>query len=290
MLLLVFNISFAVPIKFTYPIDISGKILNEDGSLFTDNVEIELCVSTEYLDFSKSESQMQTSEDKVYKISTQGGTFSWEGEGSHLSVEAVKEGYHSTLVYAFEEGADQSIRQDDILIYLVPKGVPSKLEYTEGAQIPGKDNKKSSGKQCGWSFSKRWYYPVDEEETVWLTESVDEKGNYVYTMKQPGGFVLFSGFPQFESKMDEHDAGFDLMTEALEEGYVQSVTPAFDREKEKTHGDVYYYFKTPDGKYGKICFSGFDYYLNPDGSRNLEAGEVVKKYPVNPIEANRHKR
>ncbi|MFA5499967.1 MAG: hypothetical protein WC404_02690 [Candidatus Omnitrophota bacterium] len=288
-LLLVCNISFSSPMKFTYPIEISGKILDKDGKPFTDNVEIELSVSTEYLDFSKSESQMQSTEDKDYKINVQGGVFSWKGEGSHLSIEAVKEGYHSTLVDAFEEGADHSIKQNDILIYLVPSGVSSKLELTRGAEIPSKDNNKSGGKECGWSFSKRWYYPIDEEETAWLTESVDEEGNYVYTMKGPGGFVLFSGFPQFERKMDEHDADFELMTEAPEEGYVQSVTPAFDREKEKTHGDVYYYFKTPDGKYGKICFSGFDYYINPDGSRNLEAGEVEEWDPINPIEADRHK-
>jgi hypothetical protein len=74
------------------------------------------------------------------------------------------------------------------------------------------------------------------------------------------------------------------MTEAPEDGYVQTICPAEKEDKEK--GDIYYYFKNTDGKYGKICFRGYiDYFINPDGSRNLEVGEVVDKGPRNPIEA-----
>lgn len=277
------NSAYAEPIKIINPIEVSGKILDKDGNPFTEQVEVDIDLISGTVDFA---SGAQTDESKIYKIPTQAGTFSWKGEGTELDVEVVKEGYHSTSVMIFTEGLNQPIKQDGILIYLIPKGTPSKLEFTRGAEINEKDNK-----PCGWSFTKRWYFPVGEEESVGMVQSFTEDGKVVYTMKAPGGFVLFPGFPQFESKLDRHEADFKLMPEAPKEGYIQSITPAFDnRDKVRTGHGVYYYFRTPNGKYGKIRFSGdFDYYLQPDGSRNLEAGEIVKKYPVNPIEANRHK-
>jgi len=283
---LIGNNTYAEPKKVISPIEISGKILDKAGKPFAEQVELEIFVSIHSLDYSKPDYQMESIENKIYTIPAQGGTFSWKGEGSSVRVEAIKEGYHSTSVDNFEEGADRTIKQNDTLIYLIPAGTPSKLEFTRGAEINEKDNK-----PYGWSFTKRWYFPLEEEESVSMVQSFTEEGKVIYTMKEPGGFVLFPGFPQFENKLDRHEANFKLMTEAPEEGYVQSITPAFDnRDKVRTGNGVYYYFRTPDGKYGKICFEGdFSYYLQPDGSRNLEAGEIIKKYPVNPIEANRHK-
>ncbi len=324
LLMIVCNSGYCRPIKIVHGVDISGRILDENGNPFTDSVEVVINVSTTYLDYSKSESQMQSIENKEYKILAQGEAFSWKGEGKHLQIEAVKEGYHSTSVDIFgplppkelsdeellaqaqiitpeteipiekyeEMIRNQTIKRNDILIYLIPVGNPSKLQYTGSAKIPSKKRKESSGKQCGWSFAKRWYFPVDEDIPVDIVLGTNDNNKRTYTMKDPGGFIYFEGYPTFESNSESTYpyANFDLMTEAPETGYASTFTPAEHRPSFR--GSSYFcYFKTPDGKYGKICFEGdFSYYINPDGSRNLEAGEVVKKYPVNPIEANRHKR
>jgi len=284
------NYAEAKPKVLIYPIEVSGKILDKDGNIFTGQTEVKLDVSTDTIDMAARPGSglEESSETKVYTIPTQAGTFSWTGEGSDLSIEAVKEGYHSTMVTIYDDG--KTVKSSDILIYLIPKGTPSKLEYTENADIPDKTDPKSGGKDCGWSFTKRWYFPVAEEETAWMTLSFNEKGDAVYTMKEPGGFIWYPGYPQFESKPNELSASFEWMTEAPETGYVQTFTPIDHYYRPNVGQEIYCYFRTPDGKYGKICFSGrFDYYLQPDGTRNLEAGEIVKKYPINPIEANRHK-
>jgi hypothetical protein len=267
--------------KFIYPIEVSGKILDKDGRPFTEQVELKISVSIDSMDYSKPPERAQSYENNTYTIPVQGGTFTWKGEGTSLSIEAIKEGYNSTLVDAFEwgAGADRAIKYNDILIYLIPKGISSSLQFTRGAEV-----NEEGDKPYGWSFTKRWYFPVEKEESIGMIQSFTEGGEVVYTMKEPGGFVLFPGFTQFESKSDRHEADFKLMPEAPEEGYVQSITPAFDnRDKVKTHRGIYYYFKTPDGKYGKICFEGrFDYYLQPDGSRNLEIEKIWYKPPLNP--------
>jgi hypothetical protein len=311
--------TYSVPIKIIHPIDVSGKVLDKNGNLFTGDVEIKLRVSTSYLDFSKSESQMQSTEDKYYKINAQGGIFSWKGEGSDITVKAVKEGYYSTKIDVHEsplsedrqqiidEARDQGcgpddlfekfmhnmvVKRDDIVIYLIPKGTPAKLEYVGGADIPSINSKKSSGKQCGWSFAKRWYFPVDGDVSVDIIRGINENNKRTYTMKEPGGFIYFEGYPVLETENKDFYpyASFDLMTEAPETGYVSTFTPAEHRPTFRGNS-FFCYFKTPDGKYGKICFEGdFSYYINPDGSRNLEAGEVEEWDPINPIEANRHKR
>jgi len=316
LLMIVCNSGYCRPIKIVHGVDISGRILDENGNPFTDSVEVVINVSTTYLDYSKSESQMQSIENKEYKILAQGEAFSWKGEGKHLQIEAVKEGYHSTSVDIFgplppkelsdeellaqaqiitpeteipiekyeEMIRNQTIKRNDILIYLIPVGNPSKLQYTGSAKIPSKKRKESSGKQCGWSFAKRWYFPVDEDIPVDIVLGTNDNNKRTYTMKEPGGFVYCPGLPQRESSPDELYNDFNWMPEAPEEGYVQTICPAEKTDKEQ--GDIYYYFKTPDGKYGKIAFRGYiDYYLNPDGSRDLEAGEVVRKGPRNPIEA-----
>ncbi len=273
--------------EYSYPAEISGKILDKDEKPFLENVTVVITAniltdSTDYTGDSYKHIE--------YKQNVTGGIFSWKGQAYNITIQAEKDGYHSDLFYIFLPPGirGNEIKSNDILIYMVPKGTPSKLEYTEGAEIPSK--KKSGGKQCGWSFNKRWYFPVDEEETVWMTRSRNEDGKVVYTMKEPGGFVYFPGYPHFESKPNEHWANFDLMPEAPESGYVQSISPSDykDQQQRQTYSGIYYYFKTPDGKYGKIVFDDggyFDYYLQPDGSRNLEAGEVIRKGPRNPIEA-----
>ena len=316
LLMIVCNSGYCRPIKFIHGVDISGKILDENGNLFTDSVEVVINASTTYLDYSKSESQMQSIENKEYKILAQGGAFSWKGEGSSLNIEAVKEGYHSTRVDIFKptppkELSDeellaqaqvitsetempiekyeemirsQIIKRNDILIYLIPAGISSKLQYTGGAEIPSKKNKKSNGDDCGWSFLKRWYYPVDGDVPVDIIRGVNENKKLIYTMNEPGGFIYFNGYPIFENNLEDDYpyADFDLMPEAPETGYVSTFIPA--EHKPTFRGGSYFcYFKTPDGKYGKICFRGkFDYYINPDGSRNLEAGEVEEWDPIYP--------
>jgi hypothetical protein len=73
------------------------------------------------------------------------------------------------------------------------------------------------------------------------------------------------------------------MPEAPESGYSSTISWD-DYREQQNYGNVYCYFKTPDGKYGKMRINedSFDYYLQPNGSRDLEAGEVEKLGPVYP--------
>jgi len=293
VVLFIFTLAFFgyfIPHAFTeewsYPSEISGKILDQNGNLFTGEVTVLISAKTILLD--KNIGTNESSKWTEYKQDVTGGIFSWKGNAISISIQAKKDGYHSSMVNVLPPPgyAGREIKRNDILIYMIPKGNPSTLEYTKGAEINNKDNK-----PYGWSFKKRWHFPVDEEESVWMTLSFNEKEEAVYTMKEPGGFVLFPGYPRFESKPDELGASLDWMTQAPESGYVQTIIPEEDKIKNKTLFSPCYYFRTPEGKYGKIIFprGTFTYYLQPDGSRNLEAGEIIKKYPVNPIEANRHK-
>jgi hypothetical protein len=90
--------AYAVSVKLDFPIEVSGKILDRDGNPFTDSVGIELSVQVASLGFDVPDH----SEFKTYNIQVQGGTFSWKGEGSSVTIEAVKEGYHSTRVDIYD--------------------------------------------------------------------------------------------------------------------------------------------------------------------------------------------
>jgi hypothetical protein len=79
-------------------------------------------------------------------------------------------------------------------------------------------------------------------------------------------------------------AAFDWMTEAPEMGYEQSFE-IWDQQA------GYYYFRTPDGKYGKLVVHSwrpkdlnFSYYLNPVGGRSLELKDKINGSPKNPKE------
>jgi len=272
------------PKNYSSEIEISGKLLKEDGSPFLDEAKIYIKTETlESWDFDQGGPPVAKEKTEIFEIKSQNGIFSWKGHASTVIVGAEVANFHSTTDRAGSTEPPNVAKRDDLVIYLIPKGTPSKLEYTEGAKIKEKDNK-----LYGWSFIKRWYYPADEEDTVWLTLSFDENGKPIYTMKEPGGFVYFSGCPEPRTVYSRrYWAGFDFMPEAPEAGYAQ-VFASKDYRKPKTEEDVYCYFKTPDGKYGKMKFdygTRFSYYIQPDGSRNLEAGEVLDKGPRNPIEA-----
>jgi len=283
MLLCMCNVCCAY--QYLNEIEIAGKIVDQSGNLIADEVTLTIELeSVTYPDIVKSKFYDEiTSETKTLEKKILGGTFSWElPDATNCTIKASKESYHGDVIEPQDE--DDKIIAKDLIFHLVKKGTPAKLEYTNGAQIPGIDNKQSSGKQCGWSFAKRWYFPVDEDIPVDIVLGTNDNNKRTYTMKEPGGFVYCPGLPQRESSPDELYNDFNWMPEAPEEGYVQTICPAEKTDKEQ--GDIYYYFKTPDGKYAKIAFRGYiDYYLNPDGSRDLEAGEVVRKGPRNPIEA-----
>lgn len=278
----------------TVPVDISGKVIDKDGNTFYGEVTLEIKADIYFTDMTTMYGVGERQE--CHELKTSNGLFSWKGKASNILVSVQKDGYHgdavrltrNSKIVKEEDGFPVEIMTEisanDIILNLIQKGVPAKLEYTKDAYIPYIDDEKSSGKQCGWSFSKRWYYPVDGDVPVDIVLSVNENNKRTYTMKEPGGFVYCPGLPAFESRPNELYNCFDWMTEASEDGYVQTICPADKAGMEK--GDIYYYFKTPDGKYGKIAFRGYiDYYLNPDGSRNLEAGEIIRKGPRNPIEA-----
>jgi len=290
ILLLSTAISFAAditPQEYYSPVDISGKILDQSGNLFTDKVMLKIDVDTTY--YNKEEESGFSIKNYKYQQEVIGGYFNWKGKALTIEVSAEKEGFHSTLVRPLYSKKIDMITSNDIFIYMIPKGKPSTLEYTKDAYIPDKEEKASNGKECGWSLKKRWYFPVGEGEQVDIIWGITQEGKSAYIIEEPGGFVLFPGYPQFESQPDNIVNSFDYMPEAPESGYVQTFKPS--EHKATENGFIYCYFRTPGGKCGKMRFHGveFDYYLQPDGSRDLELGEQVDKYPINPIEADRHK-
>ncbi len=274
-----------------FPVDISGKVFDKNGNLFNEEVLIKITAEITFPDAASVDGVGSREESYEFKVSN--GHFSWSGKASYITVTAEKEGYHrisvklprSKRIIEEEDGfpvrVATEITSRDTILYLIPKGVSSKLEYTENAYIPDLDEKQSFGKQCGWSFAKRWYYPVDKDVPVDIVLDINENNQHIYTMKEPGGFVYCPGLPQRESALNELYNNFNLMPEAPEDGYVQTICPADNADKEQ--GDIYYYFKTPDGKYGKIAFRGYiDYYINPDGSRDLEVDKFLYRPPLNP--------
>jgi hypothetical protein len=284
LIVLLFLSSTCSAFQFPREIEIGGSILDRDGNLFTDEVVLEVELETvTYPDVVKSNLLKEiTSETKILEKKVYGGIFSWELPDATFckSVKASKEGYHDDYIYNFSPNKDDKIIAKDLILHIIKKGTPVKLEYTNGAEIPEITDKKASGKQCGWSFSKRWYYPVDGDVSVDIVLSVNENNQRTYTMKEPGGFIYCPGLPTYGSRPNELYNRFEWMTEAPEDGYVQTICPAEKEDKEK--GDIYYYFKTPDGKYGKIAFRGYiDYYINPDGSRNLEVDKFWYRPPLN---------
>lgn len=259
-------------------IELSGKILDQDGNLIIDEVLLEISYHDDTTSTGiegngppfKFEQGIST-----YSKIVSGGVFKWElpKEAIYIAAKASRKGYHDSYVNNLASTYNKKV-VDVLLFYLVKEGTPVKLEYVKSGYIPGKEDKKSEGKDCGWSFIKRWYYPIGEEETIWMTKTLDKEGKFVYTMKEPGGFVYFPGFSQRESKIDSMKADLTRMTQAPENGYVQSVRPA-DHLATGNNGEVFYYFRTPDNKYGKISISvRFSYYVNPSGSRDLEFGGI----------------
>ncbi|MDD5009648.1 MAG: hypothetical protein PHC68_14765 [Syntrophorhabdaceae bacterium] len=285
LIVLLFLSSTCSAVQFPREIEIGGSILDRDGNLFTDEVVIEVELETvTYPDVVISNLLKEiTSETKILEKRIYGGTFTWKLPAATFCkiIKVSKEGYYDDYRYNFSPNKDDKIIVKDLILHLIKKGTPTKLEYTNGAEIPEITDKKSSGKQCGWSFSKRWYFPVDGDVPVDIVLSVNENNKRTYTMKEPGGFIYCPGLPTYGSRPDELYNRFEWMTEAPEDGYVQTICPAEKTDKEQE--DIYYYFKTPDGKYGKIAFRGYiDYYINPDGSRNLEVEKFWYRSPLNP--------
>ncbi|MFA6356415.1 MAG: hypothetical protein WCY23_04830 [Candidatus Omnitrophota bacterium] len=281
VVILLYTCNVCQAYQYLNEIEIAGKIVDQDGNLITSEVTLTVELeSVTYPDIVKRKFYDEiTSETKTLEKKVFGGTFSWKlPDATNCTIKASKEGYHGDVIELQDE--DDKIIAKDLILHLVKKGTPSKLELTGGAEIPGIDNKKSSGKQCGWSFSKRWYYPVDGDVPVDIVLSVNENNKRTYTMKEPGGFIYCPGLPTYGSRPDELYNRFEWMPESPEEGYVQTICPAEKTDKEQE--DIYYYFKTPDGKYGKIAFRGYiDYYINPDGSRNLEVEKFWYRPPLN---------
>ena len=271
-------------------VDIAGKILDKDGKEISEDVTLIINISKHKDDASNMYGFVEIKE--TLELKSQGSRFSWKGEANSVSVSAKKEGYYSTIVNVPLLGGPDVVNEKyvftpfklsakDMLIYLIQKGTGSTLEYTSSAQIPYDETGKI---KYGWSFDRRWYFPSTEED-IDIIFTVDENDRNIYTMKEPGGFIYFPGYPEFESQQNRPWADFDFMPQAPESGYIQSISPEDYKIQQESQG-VYYYFKTPTGKYGKIKFPGyggyFDYYLQPDGSRNLEVEKFWYKPPLNP--------
>jgi len=267
---------------YELPVNITGKVMNADGLIVKAPVTVVFRTQHGVLD-KWEQMPWLIPESKEERVEITDGVFKWSGvTESAVTVWAEKDGYYTTEVMISGHFNDKhQIEVNDLLIYLIPKGTTSSLMHTKDAYIPDIDEEKSGGKQCGWSFKMMWYYPVDEKD-VDIILGVNEKDQYFYRMKSPGGFRPFGGFKEYESANEPVTCKIEYLTEAPEGGYVQDYI--IDDQVGNIRGEYYCYFKTPDGKYGKMRFTGgmFDYYIQPDGSRNLEAGKLIDMYPINP--------
>jgi hypothetical protein len=197
----------------------------------------------------------------------------------------MKDGYNGFLYGYIYDFGEQEVVIDDALLYLIKKENPTDLEWTDYAYILPIDDK-----IAGWSFKRRWYYPADNYDVLMKCYTEDKK-NAVLEMKDGGGFIEFKGYPYFEGNLEDMMKSFELMTEAPEMGYKQNITITPELRDIARNQGLYYYFRTPDGKYGKMKIHGFgkgmcnfSYYLNPTGGRSLELKEEINRSPKNPKE------
>ena len=270
------------------PVKIAGKILDEQGNLFTDEVSLTVEV-TFYKDIDSIEEEAKQIKSYTKKIT--GGHFSWNDlpDASEVKVYVSKEGYYSDGVELWASpilrpSIPRDIEATDIIFHLIPKGDPVDLEWTEDAKI---EYYPEEQEPYGWSFKRRWQFPADNYDVLMVLR-VNEDGDLELSMKEGGGFIPAKRYKHFESQPDEKAfTKFEWMPYAPELGYEQTITPG-----------GYFYFRTPDGKYGKMRFKAyniytdstgkkkvytrFTYYLNPTGGRSLELKERIIKSPVNP--------
>ncbi|MFA5164879.1 MAG: hypothetical protein WC481_04885 [Candidatus Omnitrophota bacterium] len=275
--------NYTYAFQFLNEIEISGKIVDQNGSLITSEVTlIAELENVTYPDVVRSKFYDEiTSDKKTNEKVFYNGTYDWKlPDATFCTIRASKEGYHGDVVELSEYEKGGKIIAKDLMIRLVKKGVPSRLQHVD-TFVPY--HMFSEDKKYGWSFNKLWYFPVDEDDTVWLTRTYNDKDEIVYTMKEPGGFVYYKGYPKHKIESNYYYAKYEWMTEAPESGYVSTIKWD-DYYRKQDNGDVYCYFITPNGKYGKMRLqrNGFDYYIQPDGLRNLEAGEVEELGPVYP--------
>jgi len=257
------------------PIEIEGKILDKDGNLFTDEATL---IAEVYL--------------VKYTKKITGGYFKWHDlpEGTGVSLDVSKEGYYGdaiTISSVDIPKTAEKIIAKDITLHLIEKGDPVDLEWTENAKI---EYYPEEQEPYGWSFKRRWYFPADNYDVLMVLR-VNEDGDLELSMKEGGGFIPAKRYKHFESQPDEKAfTKFEWMPYAPELGYEQTITPG-----------GYFYFRTPDGKYGKMRFKAyniytdstgkkkvytrFTYYLNPTGGRSLELKNEIDKPPINPTEA-----
>jgi hypothetical protein len=254
---------------YKQPIDISGKILDFDGNLFKEDVT--LIADVNFLNYEK-------------KVTN--GKFEWKDlpDSTGFEIIAKKDGYYEDRngLSIYDSNINGELKADDILLYMIPKGDPVDLEWTNFANIVPLD-----GEVVGWSFKRRWYYPADQYDVL-MKCYTDNKDELTLEMKEGGGFIPAEKYAYRESELDNSWSSFKRMIKAPEIGYVQKITL---NKRLPKFGGKYYYFRTPDGKYGKMKIEGFydgecefSYYLNPTGSRNLELKDKINKHPKNPKE------
>ncbi len=78
LIVMSFNKLYAEPIKIINPIDISGKVFDRSGNLFTEQLEVDVDLISGTIDFATAE---QAEERTVYKVQVQGGPFPGRGKG-----------------------------------------------------------------------------------------------------------------------------------------------------------------------------------------------------------------
>jgi hypothetical protein len=291
--LLLFNMSLfasgTMPgVSIIYPAKLAGKILDENGKLFTEEVTLSAKVRLiKGVSFERGGGPEADVEYKEYTKKVSGGYFTWDiPKATDVELIVSKDGYHQDDIFLKNEDPRiQEIKITDIILHLIPKGDPVDLEWTYNAYISPVENQIT-----GWSFKRRWYFPVDNYDVLMKYYPKNDKGEIILEMKEGGGFIPAKRYVSRESNPDYTWGSFWHMTEAPEMGYEQRIifTPEI-RKDILIKQDVYYYFRTPDGKYGKMEITGwgkkgfnFSYYLNPTGGRSLEPKEIINKYPQNP--------
>jgi len=262
-----------------HKVEISVKILDANGNPFAEEAELALYMTLK-------DPKDGSDEKPIRYLAVKGGCIQYALPGSvyGFAIEARKKGFQSTRleVKIDRTDADPDEKIEGLSLYLIDDKHPvSKLESIDNgfAIIP---IDKSGGVSYGWSFSKKWYFPSAQEEAD-MARAVDSAGTDEYTMKGSGGFIPFENYPVLSDRPHITVANIDLMAKAPQTGYISTIVPEKDKSRYSINSPPCYYFRTPDGRYGKIEFGSngrFRYRIQPDGSTNLYSTELKYKYAV----------
>jgi hypothetical protein len=281
--LLTMNSGCAVLGQFIGEADISGRVIMPDG---TPAKDVDLIVN--YIRIVHAGIAGIGDADFWDKVHSKDGTFHLRyNDVLGVTVVALKPGWRS---YHYDFRKD--LRAAGVVIELRPVG-----EYPDQRKLDGQDysikldpDAKAGGMKFGdrgGLYKKIKLRPVEEAdfyvERAVLKKNGRKTEGLLFKVCEGFGLHVVEFPPVKLPKYAKAQGGWDL-TLAPEGGYDTHEIPLLPKPQE-----IWAFFRTPDGKYGKLVIWGcrsepagektiwevnIGYFLNPDGSRNLDTYQM----------------